>query len=406
MQDVVAALAPGSLGLLFAAYAPRLSLPRRWRVEMFFTVGFLLYLLINVIINRSVQGIGIIEFVRKHGRVFYVIFLYLLCYSLPRSRGLDRSVYRAAVAVGVFVSIISLFSYFVLPLELLGVKLSCTDRLLGFMGGHNPTAGSLGQVLVLIVLHWWTRGALHLGRLPWTGAAFVVIAAAVLMTKSRGYLLGLAVTFGVAYWLWARRALMSPRSRHGALVVGLVLAAGLLVTLIVLAPRIESAFTSDASVAIRLALMLRAAQFATTSPLTGVGLGTPEQANVTFDVVIPGLVALRRGGNYLPEVVAMNVEGGLHTHNLYLQLVSEVGLVGAGLLAAVIWSGLRRFNASSEQQENRILAGFLTIYLAVAGLTAGYTFLSPGTAWLFYFALARHARWKLDPHTSTSPVSV
>jgi hypothetical protein len=41
---------------------------------------------------------------------------------------------------------------------------------------------------------------------------------------------------------------------------------------------------------------------------------------------------------------------------------------------------------------NGKLVVYLTIYLAIAGLTAGYTLISPGMCWLLYVALARLVR--------------
>jgi O-antigen ligase len=124
--------------------------------------------------------------------------------------------------------------------------------------------------------------------------------------------------------------------------------------------------------------------------------------------VIPGLVAVKTSGVYLDKKIHRAVEGGYHAHNNYLQLAAEVGLVGIGLLFWFFFSGtLRKLPPKATtyavQHEaytrafmlasyNKKFSFYLLVFLAISGLTSGYTLTSPSAAWPLYFSLARLVR--------------
>jgi O-antigen ligase len=144
------------------------------------------------------------------------------------------------------------------------------------------------------------------------------------------------------------------------------------------------------------------------SPLTGLGIGTFQQINIVVDKVIPGLVAVKTSGTYKEEVIRHSVEGGLHVHNVYLQLLVETGLVGTGLFLVFLVLPIRRGLPDKSSihpvvradydtvlnlaRFNKMLAFYLLIFLAVTGLTSGYTLNSPTLAWLFFVSLSRLVR--------------
>jgi O-antigen ligase len=129
----------------------------------------------------------------------------------------------------------------------------------------------------------------------------------------------------------------------------------------------------------------------------GLGVGSFQQENLTTEEVLPW-ITVRRGGRYREAVVGGIADGGQHTHNLYLQLFVEMGVLGLAsvlglvVLGMVAASRLRRADSEPAAAFNADLVAALTWYVLVAGLTAGYSLVSPGSAWLYYVALGRCLR--------------
>jgi len=408
MQDIVPILAPASLVVYVAWLLPSTSFPRGLlRREVLIVLLLVLYLVLNMTINHSLQGIGPVAFFRNQGRLFYVLALLVLFMSLRPGYRLEEHLYPAAVYVGAAIAVVSFASLLLGPFSIGGVRLSSDIRLQGIMGGHNPTSASLGLcVLVLAVaLQDPELGPLRFRARPGLWVAGFLILAATLSARSRGYTIALIVALGYLF-------LPSPRDlfvRYRVSVRRLAFIALLGITLLAgagaLATRLGPDVIRDPNVVTRLALFARAARMGLESPLTGLGLGTFEQTDVAIDRVIPGVFAVRTSGRYVTERVAFDVEGGLHAHNVYLQLFAETGLLGLGLLGlllvTVLLDGraiLRRkgvFLASDETSRacfNARLTASMIIFLGVAGMAAGYTFQSPGTSWLLWIAMGRLIR--------------
>lgn len=420
MQDVAAILAPAALALLVVANLNRFSLPWQPPRELSIAILLIAYLMFNVWLHKSAQGLGPVEFVRGVGRVFYVLVIFVVFFSLKPTGRVEGSLVKSALVVAAVVGALSLYSLWVSPIWLGPVRLSSRNRLLGTLGGHNPTAGSFGGVLILVAVA--LRDPVHARRLlriptPLLAGLAAVVALAFLMTLSRGYSLAL---LAVAFFAYGRHLVGALRRwqisvRTVALAGAVVL--GTLVTAQALSERLAQDLLSDPSVITRLQLFQRAFRFGVQSPLFGVGLGTFEQEDVQIETVIPGLVAVRSGGRVVERLVQQSAEGGLHVHNVFLQLFSETGSVGLGLFGLLFgsallrrapprWSesdggpgdgSLARARASEEDLRsawrfNREALLYLTIFLAVGGLTSGYTFLSPSLAWPCYVVLARFVR--------------
>jgi O-antigen ligase len=408
MQDIVALAAPASLLLVLVVQLRHLSVPSRIPREGALVLLLVAFLALNMTLNHSLAGTDLFDFLRDPGRILYMLLLFgVFLLRTPQDR-LESALYPAAFYTATLIAAVSVFSAVVSPISIGEVRLSGPTRLHGALGGANPTAGSLGAVLILFLvaaLHQRRTGApLAIRGWHWIGVALIFTA--VLMTKSRGYILALLVTCAILYapsvWRSARKLRFSPR----AAVVGLLILVGLIVTRPALDSRLQGDLLRDPTVMIRMHLFSRAWSLSLRSPLTGLGLGTFEQHSLVIRDVIPGVMAVKESGRYPKVLVPMTAEGGLHAHNVVLQLLCETGLVGIALLAALYWGAYARGRAIRETTPgpgapadvlaaaylNGRLVSYLLVYLIIAGTSAGYTLVSPSTSWLLYVSMARVIR--------------
>jgi O-antigen ligase len=381
VQPMLAPLALAPLALMSVVHPPRGTDPARLVVA-----AALAFFVVVAVINGTLAGAGGADFVRRYGAGLYsLVVFYVFLRLTSRDRELVPRVLRTGLLVAGVLAGVYLFAQFVRPLSLLGTDLARDGRMLGLLGAHNPTAAQLGAfALVGLVGLLALPGHLGAGSRPatWAWWATGLCVVGMLAARSRGYTLGLVVA--VVYVLWTRRRSI-PRTwslpLHGMAAVGLVVAGALL-----LGSRFGSPLADDPNVITRFALWERAADLVARSPLTGLGVGAFQQQHLDTATVIPGAVAVRTGGDYLPQPIPLDAEGGLHSHNLYLQMLSEVGLVGTVLY---FWPLVRAWRRAGPRQ-GAIGATFRTlfVYLGVAGLTAGLTMTSPTASWPLFAAAA------------------
>jgi O-antigen ligase len=408
MQDIVALAAPASLLLMLGVQLRRLSVPSRLPREATLVLLLVAFLALNMALNHSLAGIDLLDFFRDPGRILYMLLVFgVFLLRAPEDR-LELALYPAAFYTATVIAAVSLFSAVVSPVSIGEVSLSGPTRLHGALNGANPTAGSLGAVLILFLvaaLHQRRTGA-PLAIRGWHWICVGLIFAAVLMTKSRGYILALLMTAAALYapsvWRSASKLRFSPR----AVVVGLLVLAGLVVTRPALESRLQGDLLRDPTVVIRMQLFSRAWSLALRSPLAGLGLGTFEQHSLVIRDVVPGVMAVKESGRYAKALVPMTPQGGLHAHNVVLQLLCEIGLVGIGLLAGMYWCVCARGRALRKRVPgpgepggmlavadlNGRVVSYLLVYLVIAGMSAGYTLVSPSTSWLLYVLMARVVR--------------
>jgi O-antigen ligase len=408
MQDIVALAAPASLVLMLATQLRCLSLPSRVPREASLVAMLVAFLAINMALNHSLVGTDLVDFLRDPGRIFYMFLVFgVFLLRAPRDR-LEHALYPAALYTATLIAVVSIFSATVTPISIGEVRLSGPTRLHGALNGANPTAGSLGAVLILFLiaaLHQRRSGSPLVIR-GWHWVCAGVIFSAVLMTKSRGYIVAVLLTSAAVWapsaWRLARDLRFSPR----AVVMALLILVSVVVARPTLESRLQGDLLRDPTVMIRMKLFSRAWSLGLRSPLTGLGLGTFEQHSLVIRDVIPGVMAVKESGRYPEVLVPMTLQGGLHAHNVVLQLLCEIGLVGTVMLVALYGSACARGRAirktmpgpgapaevfAAARLNARIVAYLLT-YLAIAGISAGYTLVSPSTSWLLYVAMARLIR--------------
>lgn len=406
MQDVANIAALVALGLVVVAGIGRLGIPSRIPVEIVLFVVLGVYLFAVSLANDALANLTLVEFIVRHGKYYYIVGLFVVFYLFKPGCAIERVTYRGAIFFSVILSAASLYSYFVSPIQFSEFKLSNSNSIQGLFGGKNPMAGCMGAILLLLLLSVFngdSRIATHYRQLL-IGLAATFVAAAFLFAKSRGYALGLLAAIG---WLairtilqdWSNYHLSSRTVAYGLGCVGFIVA-----ILAFGGDRYENAFENDPNVETRFELWERALRMFFMSPIFGLGLGTFQAVNTTFETVIPGLLSFKTGGVYLPGHIEHDPEGGLHTHNVYLQLLVDGGIIGASLFLVTLALLVRRAIVvsrvlSGRDEEICVLARFnaavvivMFVYLAMAGVTAGFTFTSPTMSWIFFVAAARLAR--------------
>jgi len=226
------------------------------------------------------------------------------------------------------------------------------DEALGF--------GNPGTVATMVILLWVATVADH-GLATNRARALAIglgipVAFVVLVTGARGAWLGLAVAgavLGVVYVLRPdNRAVIAERARSRTVqVIGVVVAVAAVVVGIAFLPAILNRLAAPAS-EVRSAFFATALRMFQDDPVSGVG---------------PGMWAVERIRYTLPSETDWYIP---HAHNVYLQTVAELGLLGAiaGVVVLVFLVRLIRAGLRSGEALVRRLAWatlFSLVYLAV-----------------------------------------
>jgi O-antigen ligase len=367
-QDVRPLLAPLSALVLAGFVFVRQG---RWPRVAGKLLGLVAFLLAVSILNGSI-GHDLVNYFRRNGGMFYTLSLLLLFLRATGEPGFTSTAMRLGFKITALLGAIYLFALKVTPLSIAGQPmLSPRHTILGLQNGKNPTAGLLGVFAVVGIVHFMRRERLT-SRYWMDSFATALLALMVFFTQSRGYSLALGAT--VLYVLMGSRR----RMLHSKLVVrALVALAVILFGSTLIAGRFSEPLDQDANVVTRLALWQRGLDRFAESPLTGFGVGSFEQTDFESEKVMPG-VAVRTAGEYLPEIVRFDTEGGLHAHNVYFQLLSEVGLVGFVWFFGLFVGAWRR---TRDRTAQGAMFRAMFVYIGIAGLTAGLTFVSPSIAW-------------------------
>lgn len=412
MQDLIPSTVVVGLFVLLVRYSWKMSVPLRIPREFLVIALFLLYLSVNIAMNNTLQGISLIDFGKKHLKILYTLALLPLIYMIKPTVRFENALYRSAIVAGFLVSSVLLWCYFLMPsFSVMGVKFVQGDIIRGPLDGHGPMAGSLALPIMLffvaVVEKYRGNQFVPVKVDLLTIGMVIVIALAFAFTKSRGRTLGLLfiVFLLVTPFIWdaVSKFKLSLKALSFCVLAFIIV----LLSVIVLSSRLTD-LEEDENVLSRFLLWSRAVQFITTSPLTGLGLGSFEQVNVKVQKLIPGLIAIRISGTYPKEITRHVAEGGQHSHNTYLQLLCELGLIGTLLFLLVLTLGIMRFLPDrsrvppgtdsgfdyvlGQAHFNRKLAASLFVFLSISGMTTGYTLSSPPACWVLYICVARFIR--------------
>lgn len=316
-----------------------------------------------ILINMVLKGIGAqLEspfFYKNEGDFFvsWIIFLVFYLYVSFSKLKSDKLIYY--MTAGVLLSVI------------LSVPLNIIEKnhfFLAFFSSHNASSGLVASLLIVLFLYVLTTEkkyyiiGLMLCLLPlfiWSG--------------SRAFFLGL---FGALFYISIKMRVIRFSTKGIVFVVALMVAA--LGVIIFQFDRFQSALSGeDYNTVTRFLYWELAYNLFIQSPYTGIGFGLyNDYASVFF-----------LESDFYQDSTGY-LYGGRHAHNIILQLLSELGLVG--LLAFAVSAYFLMKKKSKNYKVNIIGAG-LFVLLFIASMF-GLNFFTPSTSLVFYFFIA--LRWR------------
>ena len=248
----------------------------------------------------------------------------------------DRPVWTALIAIGLFEVAAAVHELLFGAASGVVIAGHNIPRVAGTLEGPNQFAGWLNLLLPVLFARMLTD------RNPWLVASVILGAVAEVATLSRSGIVA-ALIAGAVVLIVTR-----PSRRVGlGFAAGAVVVAGILVTL-GLAIGLEARFFSFAEVpqpdhlGTRAILWSAALELWRSSPLVGIGAG-----NFEFDLGMVGH----------PEVRT-------HANSLYLQALSEMGLVGFAATLYLIWTVISTFARSFSRRP--LLIGIFAGNIALA----------------------------------------
>jgi len=245
-------------------------------------------------------------------------------------------------------------------------------------GGFHPN-GVAGTLIFIIPVYAMQlvsalqvrkakRSRLEVLHLVTASLALLVTGGTLLLTQSRGAMLGLGIASVALFFAWQRRWVLSLTS-----LVGLLLLAGVLLvyfpTLLGTFDIAQNAGTQKAlsSYEFRLTMWRLALQVLQAFPLSGVGIGT-------FDTVARHLFPYLYPTSFLYNPSATIT----HAHNELLQVAIDLGIPGfvayVALLAAFVRTAWRAYTWAPDERVKRLVLGLGAGMLAhqIFGLTDAF----------------------------------
>lgn len=206
----------------------------------------------------------------------------------------------------------------------------------------NIVAGAIAPIVPLALA--WTTMQGRVRRAVLTGTALVLLAV-IILTQSRGALLGLVVAFGIlSVWHVPRLIWLAP-------VVALVLVLGLIYIGPAHLAEIVLVSDSNGSAGGRLELWDRALRMFQDFPFTGIGLGTFESTVLTLFPLLQN-----NPGAPVP-----------HAHNLYLEMGADFGVGGfvafLGLVTAALGTAMQNVKRARTRFDSVLAIGLLAGYV-------------------------------------------
>ena len=408
MQQWQPYLAPAALILLGLYLFARRGLNPAIAKNQVFLLVIIAYLVFNIAlhIRPGFAPAALVDLVATDGRLLYLL-VFSLMFSAIRLQAEDlRALFKAGIITGAAICAISFASFLTQPFSAqqfdFGSIQTATGRwIVGFLETKNPFAGSIGAVFLLALGAMFSSPRFRVFGLGRVVSLLVVILlfAALVASRSTGYFFG--VIAALAYIVFFERSFtMSERVRaymKYALGVVAIIAAAAFFTLY--SDRIGDLLAGqDVNMQRRVAIFSRTLQLIAQSPLLGLGPGAVQAYQLETHTIVPGLVAVRESAVFLDEfywIGALPV--GQHAHNIILQLTSDYGLIGVGLIFVFFLRAvfLRKGYAGADRPVIAIdfHARVQLVYLVSAVMVAGYSISSPSTAWIFYAALG----WLCQP---------
>jgi putative inorganic carbon (HCO3(-)) transporter len=352
---------------------------------------------------------------KVYGVVLSVLVYYEIAYGVRLKENLNRWLIVLS-ALGIGMAVLGLFGADWFSAKLLNLskiyafiprKIADVPRSL--RGGFHPNGVAGTLIFIIPVYAMQLVSALQVGkarrsrlevlRLVVASLALLFTGGTLLLTQSRGAMLGLGIALVALFFAWQRQWVVSLVA-----LMGMVFLAGLL---LVRFPELLGSVdpaesmgvrTTLSSFEFRLTVWRAALQVLQAFPLSGVGIGT-------FDLVVRHLFPhLYPASLYNPSV---NIT---HAHNELLQVAIDLGIPGfvayVALLAAFVRTAWRAYTWAPDERIKRLVLGLGAGMLAhqIFGLTDAFMLgTKPGIVMWMIMGLVTGLYLNLAPdHLATS----
>lgn len=409
-QDVFPLLAPFSLALFVLVNSfpwLRLSLLARPDVQVAALTG--VYTLVIALVNCgdliAEAGPG---FFGGDGRATYMAAFYLgLRHAISCRPAAGGELLRAGVLATTAIALFSIAAYATGPIYFMehplgAMQLSEGRVAVGLLGTKNSFAGSVSAALTLAVALGLVHPRVNVIGLNAQRFATAVLFAALMVSGSRGFLIGtiLGVSVAAIFFADASRRVITINVQRTALAIAATLAALGVFTAINPDRVFDVVAGRDMNVTRRFELFKYAGDLWGRSLLTGIGPGNMKQPDLRTRTVVPYLVSVRRGGEKQEEGFEWvgDLPIGQHAHNVLLQAGVDYGLIGVVLLT--LWYGLGlRGNPSDPPPVEGLRRLGLTLLAGclASGLSAGYTLTNPSSSFLVLATMAAYRAGSEQP---------
>jgi O-antigen ligase len=302
--------------------------------------GIILY---NVLISFRPEGsIPVI--------IVYIVFimLYFVLTALIKDKQQLLTICTVLVFAGFAISLFGIYQYFWgIPTNYAWVdkKMFANVSVRVYSVFSNPNV--LGQYLVLIVpitIGMFFIRKDKLEKVVYSGMSLVMLICLIL-TLSRGAWLGMMVALAIFVFLKDKRLI--------------ILGATLLLTLpFVLPSSVINRFTSignlkESSSAYRYSVWIGSIDIIKDFWIAGIGIGTK-----AFEFIYPGYAVV--GATY-----------ALHSHNFYLQIIIETGILGFAVFLIMLLTFYKNMFSTARESDDNTLS---TLAIALISGMSGYLF--------------------------------
>lgn len=287
--------------------------------------------------------------VKSSAFVFAVYLVFILAYAMIANTLTDAKRWRAAVvtfALGaVFVALLGIVQNFTMDTTVgswVDENMFEDIKVRVFSTFDNPNV--LGQYFIIVIpiifaLFVWSEKILQKG--VWL-LVFAIAFLCLLYTWSRGAWVG--VVLGIAVFLLVRDR------RWIVLGILALLAAPFILPDSIMNRLLSIGNTSDSSTAYRVSVWIASARMAVDFWMSGVGFGSDAFQSIYASYAL-------NGAGY-----------ALHSHNFYIQLVTDMGVGGLIVYLLIILTACREIAAVKN---NKLIK---TVSLSLLGVLAGYSF--------------------------------
>lgn len=383
--------------VFIVAHLDVLRLPRRWPVEMILAVVIMFYVLVLLVLHRTIFDVSMGELAQSV-RIPYRLSIFLMFALCDYRLALEGPMLKTGLRVGGVLAAVSLFYYVTDPNKLMFEKrFVAGDTIVGLMGNHNVMASAMGALCVGVFAWWLHKRAFHmrweLSLIEWAMLPFIAVA--FVLAKSRSFLLA-ALCVGIYAGFVRRGSGFIVRLATVALTIVVIIAGAYVIST-------RDSQNAENNIQVRMLYYRRAADMIPLSPLIGIGVGTFSEENVQYRWKVPGLIALRYKGDRIEEKDFREVSEGAHVHNMYLETMLDVGLVGTLMLALFFYYGVQRYMTvnrlarmavkESPFLERACLNGDLymtsLVFLLISGFFSGFTLFGVPSSLILYAAMGR-----------------